>query len=607
MPTRSKISSKEKPPRAPRKPKPVEHPADRTTAYALAVQAGEIPAGRMVRAACERHLQDLEAGAARGVVFSVDAAERVFQFIEQFCRLAGGEHEGRPFILQPWQAFIIGCLFGWLKIDGFRRFRVAYIEIGKGNGKSPLAAAIGLYMLIADGEARAEVYAAATKRDQAMILFRDAVAMVDQSPALSGRLTKSGTPGKEWNLAYHANASFFRPISSEDNTQSGPRPHCGLIDEVHEHRTAHIADMMRAGTKGRRQALILEITNSGADRQSVAWAHHEFSEKVLEGSIENDSWFAYVCGLDACDACKADGKTQPVEGCEQCDDWRNPEVWLKANPNLGVSIRHEYLAEQVREAEGMPSKQGIVKRLNFCVWTEGQDRWIDLDLWDACGAPVDLGRLRGRQCFGGLDLSSTTDLSALVLQFPPHEDDPEPAFELLAWFWCPRESILKRAKKDRVPYDLWARQGFIEPTDGNVIDYAFIEARILAVAEDFDLVEVGYDPYNATQLVTNLMAHGIRMVPVRQGFLSLSPPTKALEVRIRNRQLRHGSNPILRWMASNAATASDPAGNVKLVKSSEHARIDGLVAAVNSTERMDRQPQDEAGASVYDTRGVLTL
>ena len=579
-------------------------PPDRVTAYALGVVSGAIVAGRLVVAACKRHLADLETAAARGLVWDADAALHAINWIETFCHLAGGEHEGALFLLQGWQAFVVGSLFGWKKRDGFRRFRVGYIETGKGNGKSPILAAVGLYMLMADGEARAEVYAVATKKDQAMVLFRDAVAMVDQSPELAARLEKSGAAGREWNLAFHKTASFFRAISSEDNGHSGPRPHCALIDEIHEHRTATVVDMMRAGTKGRRQALILMITNSGSSRESVAWHQHEYAEKVLDGTQANDAFFAYVCQLDPCAACLADGKTQPQEGCEDCDDWRDPAVWPKANPNLGVSIQREYLAELVREAEGMPSKQGIVRRLNFCIWTEGQDRWIDVEVWDACGAPVDEARLRGRRCFGGLDLSSTTDLTAFVLAFPPSSLDDEPAVDVLAWYWCPKEGVLKRAKRDKVPYDLWMREGLLEATPGDIIDYAHIEAKILDVAERYELVEVGYDPYNALQLVTSLAGQGLTMAPVRQGILTLSAPTKALEVRLGNRTLRHGAHAMLRWNAGNAAAVTDPQGNKKLVKGSETARIDGLAALVNAFERMARHADDQAEGSVYDGAGI---
>lgn len=576
---------------------------DRVTAYARAVLSGEIVAGRLVRLACQRHLRDLETGPARGLWFDVEAATEAIEFFEEFLCLAGGDFEGRPFLLQPWQAFIVGSLFGWKCEDGSRRFRVAYIEIGKGSGKSPLAAGIGLYMLIADGEARAEVYAAATKKDQAMILFRDAIAMVDQSPALAGRLVKSGAPGREWNLAHLDSGSFFRPISSDDG-QSGPRPHCGLIDEVHEHKTPHVVDMMRAGTKGRTQALILEITNSGHDRDSVCWQHHEQSAQVLAGVLPSDSWFAYVCQLDVCEPCREAGKTAPVEGCDACDDWRDPAVWIKANPNLGVSIQPKYLRELVDEARGMPSRQLAVKRLNFCTWTETENKWIGLGLWDACAGAVDAEALRGRPCYGGLDLSSTTDLTSLVLLFPPLEADE--TIDVLAWFWCPEVGVRMRSEVDRVPYTLWVQQGLIEATPGDVIDYGFIRERARAVAQLYELQETGFDPHNALQLVNDLAGDGLTMAQVPQRFAVLSPATKELERLIRSRRIRHDGHPILRWNVSNAAARQDAQGNVMLVKPNRKARIDGAAAMVDAIDRMTRNA-GEHGPSVYEQRGLVRL
>jgi phage terminase large subunit-like protein len=323
---------------------------DPATRYAHDVVSGKVLAGRLVRLACERHLRDLK---RKDIVWDLAKAKRAIGFFADVLRLNGGDFEGRPFLLQPWQAFIVGSLFGWYALDGTRRFRVAYVEIGKGNGKSPLAAGIGHYMLEADGEARAEVYAAASKKDQAMILFRDAVAMYDQSPALNTRLTPSGG-NPVWQLTNLRTGSFFKPIAS-DNAQSGPRPHCGLIDELHEHTDDIVVNMMRAGTKGRRQALIFEITNSGYDRHSVCRQHHDLSERVLEAASEkaadgnNDAWFAYVCGLDLCADCRTNGKTQ---GCRQCDDWQDERVWQKANPNLGVSVPLKYCASRSRKRSG---------------------------------------------------------------------------------------------------------------------------------------------------------------------------------------------------------------------------------------------------------------
>lgn len=365
--------------------------------------ARRLVTNRLVRLACDRHLRDLELGPKRGLLWDVEAVTRVARFFSQVLRLNGGVHEGQPFTLERWQLFIEGSLFGWKRADtGARRYRTAYLEIAKGNGKSPLAAGTGIYMLMADGEARAEVYAAAAKKDQAMILFRDAVAMVAQSPALAKRVVKSGG-NPVWNLAVPATGSFFRPIASDD-AQSGPRPHCALLDEIHEHQDATVIDLMRAGSKGRRQALFFEITNSGWDQTSVCWRHHDYSAQILEGHKDDDEWFAFICGLD------------PGE------DYRDAKVWKKANPNLGVSITKEYLRRQVREAEGMPAQQGVVRRLNFCEWTNVAAQWITREVWDARRNP-DHAVPDGASIVLGFDGSYNRDSTALVgctLEATPH-------------------------------------------------------------------------------------------------------------------------------------------------------------------------------------------
>ena len=528
---------------------------DPVTDYARAVVDGRIVAGAPVRLACARHLRDLVEGPKRGLRWDLERVHHVLGFFAAL-RLSDGEHAGQPFVLQPWQQFIVGSLFGWITADGWRRFRTAYVEIGKGNGKTPMAAALGLYMMIADGEAGAECYSAAVGRDQAAITFRDAVRFRQASGALSAATVEHAA-----NIAFPRLSSYFRPISSEGRGLDGKRVHYAGIDELHEHPSPVVVDKMRAGTKGRRQALIFEITNSGYDRRTVCWDHHVYSLKVLDGVIDNDQWFAYVCALD--------------EG----DDWLHDEAcWAKANPNLGVSIRHDYLRELVTEAREMPSKQNIVARLNFCVWTEQATRWLPMDRWDGCDAPLDLEALRGRECFGGLDLSTTTDLTALVWVFPP-VSSAEP-WIVLPRFWIPADNIERRVRKDRVPYDLWVKQGHIEATEGTVVDYDLVRERILQDCERFRVREIAIDRWNATQLATQLQAEGLTVALFGQGFASMSAPAKQLEKLVMGGELAHGGNPVLRWMAANCAVAQDPAGNIKPDKARSTERIDGIVALV---------------------------
>jgi phage terminase large subunit-like protein len=536
--------------------------------YARIVRDGHVPTNALVRLAAIRHLRDLDEGSGRGLQWDWPAAKDAIDFFGAALRLAEGEFAGKPFVLQSWQAFIVGSLFGWKGPDGYRRFRTAYIEAGKGSGKTPLSAAIGLYMLVSDQEAGAEVYSAATNRDQAKICWNDARRMVAASPTLRGVITETVN-----NLAY--GHSFFRPVSADASSLDGFRPHCVVVDEIHEHPNSLVIDKLRAGFKGRRQPLLLEITNSGFDRHSICYQHHEFSVKVLEGTIDNDSWFAFVCGLD--------------EG----DDWRDEKVWPKANPNLGVSVTLKYLREQVAEAVEMPAKQSIVRRLNFCQWTEGSVRAIDMDQWNRGGPPPSTrpevvmegidqmaASLKGRECRGGKDLAKVGDLSAFVLLFPPVEEG-EP-WKLLCRFWCPEDDIEQRSRRDRVPYRVWCDQGFLIATPGNVTDYKFIADEIIKAARLFDIREIGFDRVFAGEIVQDLQNEGLEMTEVGQGFMTMAAPTSELLRLVKAGQLWHGGHPVLRWMASNLSVRQDPAGNLKPDKEKSSDKIDGIAALCNA-------------------------
>jgi len=554
---------------------------------------GSIIAGPHVRAAGERHLRDLVDGPKRGLIWRPDLAARLHRYFRTVLRLAGGEHEGKPFSLQPWQDFVVGSLFGWLGPDGYRRFRTAFVETGKGSGKSPLAAGIGMYMLHADDEPRAEVYAAATKKDQAMILFRDAVAMAQQSVRLSAHLTTSGG-NPIWNLAHLPSSSFFRPISSDDG-QSGPRPHCALLDEIHEHKSPLVVDMMRAGTKGRRQALILGITNAGADRQSVCFTLHEYGIKVAAGQLEDDSFFAYICALDEGDDPLTD-EADPALGY--------PRSWAKANPSIGVTIQPKYLMEQVREARGMPAKESVVRRLNFCEWVDAVNPWIDGDLWRAC----EVDRVDGMDVDGavlGLDLGSKRDLvaaSRVVLE--------NGKFRAQLRFWTPAETLEERERMDRVPYSAWVRAGFLRTSPGRSMDYAVVvrdladwltNAWALAFdqwrIEDFQraLDQAGidswiWDPPKMTDGVgLKLVRHGqgwgggaveldAQGQPLPKRTLWMPQSIGVLEDAVVSGRLQVERNPCLTWNSASAVIERDAAGNPKWEKRKSTGRIDGIVA-----------------------------
>lgn len=550
------------------------------TTYADEVIGGEIVVGRYVRMACERHLRDLEEGEARGIWFDEEAADYAIGFFK-FLRLSEGEFADKPFKLESFQQFIVGSIFGWKTQgdsgDPVRRFRTAYIEMGKGNGKSPLAGAIGLFGMIADKEPGAHIYSAAVTRDQAKILFDDAKNMVEGSPRLSAKIEVN-----VGNLS--VGTSFFRPVSSEKRGLDGKRVHMALIDELHEHPSGIVVDKMRAGTKNRRNPLVFEITNSGYDRTSVCWEHHQYSTQILEGVIENDTWFAYVCAIDA------------------DDDWRDETVWPKSNPGLGTILPMSYLREQVQEATEIRSKQNIVRRLNFCEWTEQADRWLDLDIWNDQPARTPIEELEGQPCFVGVDLASTLDITAVVLVFP----DEDGGFDVLPYFWVPQENARQRQERDGVPYLDWIADGFIEATEGSVIDYDVIRKRINELGERFNIREIPTDPWNSTQLQTQLQSDGFTVFPFRQGMRSMQDPTKQLEKLVVERAFRHGDNPVLNWMAANVAVEQDAAGNIKPAKNKSTEKIDGIVAAIMGLGRALATDGDD-GTSVYETRGLVVL
>ncbi len=498
----------------------------------------------------------------------------------------GGQFEGKPFELDVSQKFIVGSVFGWIRADGTRRFRMAYIEEGKGNGKSPLLGGIGLYGMVADDEPRAEIYAAATKKDQAMILFRDAVAMVDQSPPLSRVLHKSGRGDKVWNLFHEQSNSFFRPISADDG-QSGPRPHIGLIDELHEHKTATVINMMDAGKKWRRQPLIVAITNSGTDRKSVCWEYREKARRVCAGIEDDDTFFAYVCSLDEGD-----------------DPFKDESCWIKANPLLGKVITKQYLRDEVNRARGMPSKESMVRRLNFCEWVEAHNPFVPYDKWMAGAEDFTLEMFRGMTAVGAFDLSATTDLTALLLDF-----ERDGLSYLWPMFWLPEDGLHDREKKDNVPYFQWRRDGWLRTTPGAAIDKDFVVNDVAEILGDYDITlsKVPYDRHRIDVLKAAMDRQGVDwpIEPFGQGFVSMGPAIDTFETALVSGTLRHPNSPLMNWNAANAVVVQDPAGNRKLDKSKATGRIDGMVAGVMAIHnaRTVHEPEESYTA----THGVVTV
>lgn len=554
----------------------------RAQEYIDGVLAGEITVCHWVRRAVERHVADLETAHERGLYFDEQAAQMAIAFFV-FLKHYKGEWAGKPITLAPWQQFILWVIFGWKKQeDGTRRFRTAYIEVARKNGKTTMAAGAGLYMLALDGEPGAEVYSCATKRDQARICHGDATQMVKSSPQLRKEI---GTFKN--NLHVVKTASKFEPLSSDYNTMDGLNVHMAIADELHAWPSRALWDVLETATGARRQALMMAITTAGFDRHSFCWTQHEYAEKVLDGVIEDDTYFGIVFTLD------------PE------DSWEDESVWIKANPNLGVSKKLDDMQRKAERAKHMPSALNAFLRLELNVWTESESRWIGTEAWAKCSGTVDPLGLRGRTCYGGLDLSSVSDITAFVLVFPPEkEGDP---YQVIPRFWIPEDAVHERVEKDRVPYDVWIRNGLIQATPGNVIDYDFILHQIGEDSAEYDLRNIMFDRWGSTKIVTELMEIGGEewVVKFGQGFVSMSPPMKELERLILKQQLAHGGNPVLTWMAHNLVARQDPAGNIKPDKEKSTEKIDGMVALIMGLDGALRMGGPQK--SVYTTRGLLSL
>lgn len=561
---------------------------DGATLYALRVGSGDIIAGPWVRLACKRHLGDL---ARDDLNWDLAAAQHAIDFFPDMLRFTDGDKAGEPFTLELWQQFIVGSLFGWKGLDGWRRYRTAYVEIGKGNGKSPLAGGIGLYLLSADGEAAAEVYAAATKLDQAKILWNDAKRMAESSPLLADLLEIRSNV-----IVLAENHSVFKPISSEKRGLDGPRVHGGLIDEIHEHADSVVVDKLRAGTKARKQALIVEITNSGHDKQSICYQHHEFTLRILKRIERNDTWFGFICALD------------------DSDDWENSEdCWIKANPNLGVSIQLKYLREQVAEAQGMPAKRSIVERLNFCRWVGSEKPWINEAKWVACLVEpdqVNWAGLKNVPCYLGLDLSSRKDLTALAAVWKIPE-----GLVGRVWYFAPEEGVQQRAKQDRSPYDVWAREGWLTLTPGSIVDYSFVAAKIAEIAAEYAVEGLAFDPWRIGILEKELSELGVDVPLIKhsQGFtgggkedtLWMPKSLEKWEELILSGRYWVERNPITTMCAANAITAADPAGNRKFEKAKGTGRMDGTVAQVMAVGLAEAEVGN--ASSIYETKDLVLV
>lgn len=508
-------------------------------------------------------------------------AEYVIDFIENL-KHTKGEWHNKPFILLPWQKEIIRNLFGVVKEDGYRQFTTGYVEIPKKQGKTELGAAIALYMLLADGEWGAEVYSCAADRAQASLIYQVAVDMIGLSPALRKRLK---IVASQKRIVYPAMNSFYQVLSSEAFSKHGINPHAVLFDETHVANREMFNVMTHGAADARRQPINFLITTAGNDRHSIGFEVHQKAVDILEGRKHDQSFYP------------------TIYGAKDEEDWTDPKVWRKANPSLGVTVPEEKMAIACENAKQNPAEENLFRQLRLNQWVKQSIRWMPMEKWDECSFEVNPDELVGRVCYGGLDLSSSIDITAFVLVFPPRTEDEN--YIILPYFWIPEENMSLRVRRDHVPYDTWEKQGYIKTTEGNVVHYGFIETFIEELGTKYNIREIAFDRWGAVQMTQNLDGMGFTVVPFGQGYKDMSPPTKELMKLTLEKKISHGGNPVLRWMMDNIHIKMDPAGNIKPDKEKSTEKIDGAVATIMALDRAIRNQGN--GGSVYDERGILVL
>ena len=511
-------------------------------------------------------------------------ADRAVNFIQSL-KHTKGKWEGKPFILMNWQEQIIRDLFGVVDKEGKRQFRQAYVEIPKKNGKSELAAAIAIYMLFADNEPSAEVYGAANDRSQASIVFDVAKRMVELSPAL---LKRSKIASTNKRIVCHTNNGFYQVLSAEVGTKAGLNVSCLVYDELFAAPNRELYDILCKGSSdAREQPLFFFITTAGTNKNSICYELHQKARDLIDERKIDRTFYPVIYGL------------------EPDDDWHNEKNWYKANPSLGETIAIERVRDAYNDALQNQAEENIFRQFRLNTWVSSNAKWMNMTQWDKCAFPVDTEVLKGRVCYGGLDLSSSIDITAFVLIFPPTNEADK--YIVLPYFWIPQDTIVQRVKRDHVPYDIWQGKGYIYATEGNVIHYAYIEKFIEELGKVYNIKEIAFDRWGAIEMTQNLQNMGFTVVPFGQGFSSMSPPTKELQKLVLEERLAHGGNVPLRWMLDNAIIRSDPAGNIKLDKEKSTERIDGAVALVMALDRALRNGESQNSTSVYDERDMIFI
>ena len=520
---------------------------------------------------------------AKDSVYDKELADYAVNFIECLCHTKG-TWAGKPFKLLDWQEQIIRDLFGIIKPNGYRQFNTAYVEIPKKNGKSELAAAIALLLCCGDGEQRAEIYGCAADRGQATIVFDVAADMVRMCPALEKRCKILASQKR---ILYLPTNSFYQVLSAEAYSKHGFNIHGVVFDELHTQPNRKLFDVMTKGSgDARMQPLYFLITTAGTDTNSICYETHQKALDIIEGRKKDPTFYPVIYGAG------------------NDEDWTDPKTWKKANPSLGETIGMDKVKAACDSARQNPGEENAFRQLRLNQWVKQAVRWMPMEKWDACAFPVKPEELEGRVCYGGLDLSSTTDLTSFCLVFPPENE--EDRYYVLPYFWLPEETLPLRVNRDHVPYDVWERQGYIQTTEGNVVHYGFIEKFIEHLGELYNIREIAFDRWGAVQMVQNLEGMGFTVVPMGQGFASMSPPTKELMKLTLEKRIAHGGHPVLRWNMDNIFIRTDPAGNIKADKAKSTEKIDGAIACIMALDRAIRCGNDTS-ESVYDTRGLLVF
>ena len=545
--------------------------------YVDDVLSGRKVCGKYEIGACLRYLRDKQTAIDKGFYLDIPAGERIIHFIQKL-KHTKDKWAGKPLLLEPWQMFALFNLFGWKKANGKRRFRIGYIRVARKNGKTAMSAGVGLYGLYAEQITRAEVYSVATTRDQAKLSFNDAAAIV-KTTALNKRLKVFRD-----SISYEATGSFFKPLSADYGVHDGGSPSTVIVDEYHAHKDNGMLDVMISGEAAREEPMNFIITTAGFNKNYPCYAFDKTVKQIIEGIIEDDSIFGVIYELD--------------EG----DDWKDPKNWIKANPNLGVSVSVDYLEQQVKDAMNRPEAVTNVLTKNLNMWVDAEDTWIVDEKWMDSSRTTDDSILEGMPCCGGLDLSSVADITAFVLLF---KDDNERIY-LKPYFWIPEESYQEKIRKENVFYAEWVEKGYVRLTPGNVIDYDYIMADITQIAQKYTISSIAYDRWNSSQMVINMQNEGFNMSPFGQGYGSMSAPTKEFEKMILTKNLEHFGNPVLRWMMASVALQRDPAGNIKPDKRKSSQKIDGVVASIMALGEMMTNMATQ-NLNPYNYRGMRTL